>query len=166
MDDGTAERKRRRVLPATLGTLAVAAVLAAALMISLVPAHGFGPLLPVGRVLREHARQQQRHRDDPSRLQDFVGPEISPNRPGLSGGEGGEGGGRRHSPATRQSPRYPAYRPSAKPSPRPFARPSARPAERPGARPSPRRPRPWHHTRNPLRNGLHRLSCKIFHRHC
>src|SRR6266516_1353684 len=77
VDDGRAEPRRNRALPATLGTLAVAAALVAAVLVSLVPAHGFGPLLPVGRVLKEHAR----HRHDATPERDVVEPDTARHRP-------------------------------------------------------------------------------------
>lgn len=183
MDDGKGEPTRRRVLPATLGTLAVAAALVAAVLVSLVPAQGFGPLLPVGRVLEEHARH--RHHEPPP-LQSVVGP--APIQP-ASGGEI-----RRRGPAPRQGSRPRSTRPqgprvlnphpqSPRPqSPHPQSRrpqsprsqgprgpipaPRAPIARPPAPRPPVKRPHSWHRSRNPLRNGLHHLQCRLLHRHC
>jgi hypothetical protein len=131
----------RRVLPATLGTLAVTALLFGALVFSMVPAHGFGPLLPVGRVLHEHAHlhrhhQTQQHHRHRQAQQHRTSPRPSGSRPAAYHQ------GRTGMVATLPGPRH-VHRSHA-----------------------PHRHRTGRRPHNALRTGLHRLGCKLFRRRC
>ena len=138
------------MLPATLGTLAVAAALVAAVLVSLIPAHGFGPLLPVGRVLKEHARH--RHHETPER--NVMGPDTAQDQPDPAG-EVRRRQGSHHQPSRHQGSRSPGPRPPS------LGPPNSR---SPGWRSPAKRPR--RHPHNPLHDGLHHLQCDLFHHPC